>query len=117
MAAILTGRRSRCVVVAVVVVVVVVVVAVIVVVVLPSWDKKSLKNQAKFKKKKKQEKSSLGGFWEGYWGVLGPSWPQDPPRADKNLENQFLGPLLGTSFGSQNLPKIDFLGFQEVLIL
>ena len=63
-----------------------------------------------------QEKSVLGGLWRGLGAILAHLGPQDPPKTKIYPQNQFLGPLLGTHFGGQNLPKINFLGFQEVLI-
>ena len=72
-----------------------------------SWAPKSIKLGSKIKKNQS---------WEVSGGVLGPSWPQDPPKTTIYLQNQFLGPLLGTHLGGQNPPKINCLGFQEVLI-
>ena len=72
-----------------------------------SWAPKSTKLGSKIKKNQS---------WEDSGGVLGPSWPQEPPKTKIYLQNQFLGASLGTHFGGQNLPKINFLGFQEVLI-
>ena len=63
-----------------------------------------------------QEKSVLGGLWRGLGAILAHLGPQDPPKTKMYFENQFLGTLLGTHFGGQNLSKINFLGFQEVLI-
>ena len=65
---------------------------------------------------KQPTKRKIGGNTYLCW-VLGPSWPQDPPKTKKYIQNKILGALLGTSFGGQNRPKINFLGFQEVLIL
>ena len=73
-----------------------------------SWALKSTKLGSQIKKNQS---------WEVSGGVLGPSWPQDPPKTKIYIQNQFLGALLGTSFGGQNFPKINFLGFQEALIL
>ena len=59
-----------------------------------------------------QEKSVLGGLWRGLGAILAPR-----PAQDQNIPpKQISGPLLGTHFGGQNHPKINFLGFQEVLI-
>ena len=63
-----------------------------------------------------QEKSVLGGLWRGLGAILAHLGPQDPPKTKIYPQNQFLGALLGTHFGGQKPPKINFLGFQEVLI-
>ena len=72
-----------------------------------SWAPKSTKLVSKIKKNQS---------WEDSGGVLGPSWPQEPPKTKIYPQNKFLGALLGTHFGGQKPFKINFLGFQEVLI-
>merc|ERR1712078_265541 len=90
-----------------------------------SWVPKSTKLGSKITKNPSSgapKSTKLGSkikknqSWEDSGGVLGPSWPQEPPKTKKYFQNKFLRPLLGTHFGGQNLPKINFLGFQEVLI-
>ena len=61
-----------------------------------SWAPKSTKLGSKIKKNQS---------WEVSGGILGPSWPQDPPKTKIELEKPFLGALLGIHFGGQNPPK------------
>ena len=58
---------------------------------------------------KNQEKSILGGVLGGLGGILGPKSQKRSARLD--LNDRF-----GTPNGGQNLLKINFLGFEEVLI-
>ena len=61
-----------------------------------SWVPKSTKVGSKIKENQS---------WEVSGGILGPSWPQDPPKTKIELEKPFLGALLGIHFGGQNPPK------------
>ena len=54
----------------------------------------------------------LGGSWGALGGILGPSWPQDGPKSQEELEKLFLGPLLGR----QNRPKINPKSIQDVIV-
>ena len=72
-----------------------------------SWAPKSTKLGSKIKKNQSWEVSG-----RGLGAILAPR-----PAQDQNIPpKQISGPLLGTHFGGQNLPKINFLGFQEVLV-
>ena len=70
----------------------------------PSWSPKSKKNES----------------WEGLGAILTPRGTQDATKLRTGRAfappPESFRPLLATHFGSQNPPKIDFLGFQEVLI-
>ena len=61
-----------------------------------SWAPKSTKLGSKIKKNQS---------WEVSGGILGPSWPQDPPKTKIEFQKLFLGALLGIHFGGQNPPK------------
>ena len=80
----------------------------------PSWAPKSTKLGSKIKKNQS---------WEVSGGVLGPSWPQEAPKRHQDptrlRKGRALAPpqrALAPPLGGQNLPKINFLGFQEVFI-
>ena len=91
-----------------------------------SWAPKSTNLGSKMKKNPSSKIHQVGlqnqenQSWEDSgWGlgaILGHLGPQEPPKTKMYFQNKSFAPLLGTHFGGQNLPKINFLGFQEVLI-
>ena len=98
----------------------------------PEEVQKVIKNPAKIYQigSKICLKSIPEGVLGGLMGSWGPSWLQDGPKSEQDLENRFRGPPLGGQVGSQNPLKsfpravqnvIHFLmgcclGFKSILV-